>query len=68
MNIRVAGGRNIVLAAALAVGVTLLGVGAASVHYLARPHLFTFIFLIATIWTVDRDLRGKGIIIITEKS
>ena len=37
--------------------VTLLSVGAASIHYLARPHLVTFVFLIGAIWALERDRR-----------
>jgi hypothetical protein len=38
--------------------VLLLAVGGATVHYLARPHLFTFLFLIVSIWLVERDRRS----------
>jgi len=37
----------------LAVG--LLAVGASSVHYLARPHLFTLILLPVSIWLLEAD-------------
>lgn len=35
--------------------VSLLGVGAASMHFLARPHLFTLLFLSIAVWTIDTD-------------
>jgi hypothetical protein len=41
----------------IALAVVMLTVGAASVHFLARPHLFTFIFLTITLWMVERDRR-----------
>ncbi len=37
--------------------VTFLAIGAASVHFLARPHIFTMLFLTAALWIVERDLR-----------
>jgi hypothetical protein len=36
----------------------LLGAGSSGIHYLARPHLFTLLFLSASLWLLDRD-RGK---------
>lgn len=39
----------------IAVMVCLVAVGAASVHFLARPHLFTLVFLVATLWLLDAD-------------
>lgn len=39
----------------LALFVGLLGLGAASVHYLARPHLFTMVLLVITLWMLERD-------------
>jgi hypothetical protein len=33
----------------------LLGVGGSSMHFLARPHLFSLIFLLVTAWLVERD-------------
>lgn len=33
----------------------LLGVGGSSMHFLARPHLFSLIFLVVTAWLVERD-------------
>jgi hypothetical protein len=36
----------------------LLAVGACTVHYLARPHLFTLLLLPVSIWIVERDRRS----------
>jgi hypothetical protein len=38
---------------------TLLAVGASSVHYLARPHVFTLVLFIASVWLVDRDREKR---------
>ena len=43
-----------VLAALLA---TLLAAGASSVHYLARPHIFSILGLTATLWILERHRR-----------
>jgi hypothetical protein len=45
------------LAALLA---TLLATGASTVHYLARPHIFTFLGLTAALWILERDRRRPG--------
>jgi hypothetical protein len=37
--------------------VSLLGVGAASMHFLARPHLFTLLFLSISVWMIDIDRK-----------
>ncbi|HTB14712.1 MAG TPA: hypothetical protein VK752_24235 [Bryobacteraceae bacterium] len=37
--------------------VSLLGVGAASIHFLARPHLFTLAFLSGAVWMIELDRR-----------
>jgi hypothetical protein len=37
--------------------VSLLGVGAASIHFLARPHLFTLLFLSIAVWMIDIDRK-----------
>ena len=47
------GGGNIFLALAAA----LVANGASSVHFLARPHLFTFLLLAASLWLLARDRR-----------
>ena len=39
----------------MAIGVMHLGVAAASLHYLARPHVFTFLFLAIALWLIDAD-------------
>ncbi len=40
----------------LAVMVILhFGVGASSIHYLARPHIFTLLFLAISLWLIDAD-------------
>ncbi|MBI3471162.1 MAG: hypothetical protein HY013_07385, partial [Candidatus Solibacter usitatus] len=36
---------------------TLLAMGAASVHYLARPHIFTLLLVAASLWVLERDRR-----------
>jgi len=35
-------------------------VGASSIHYLARPHVFTFLFLAAGLWLLDADRRSPS--------
>ena len=39
----------------LSVAVTLFCTAAAAIHYHARPHLFTLLFLVITMWMLDRD-------------
>ncbi|MBI4873431.1 MAG: hypothetical protein HY822_02220 [Acidobacteria bacterium] len=39
----------------VALGLCLLGVGASSVHYLARPHIFTLLGMAVSVWLVARD-------------
>jgi hypothetical protein len=41
----------------VAVIVSLLGVGSASVHYLARPHVFTLVLLSIGMWMIEADLK-----------
>ena len=36
---------------------TMLAVGASSMHFLARPHLFTLLFLPACLWVLEADRR-----------
>lgn len=43
-----------VLAALVA---TLLATGASTVHYLARPHIFTILGLTAALWVLEQDRR-----------
>jgi hypothetical protein len=33
------------------------GIGASSIHYLARPHIFTLLFLAISLWLIDVDRR-----------
>jgi hypothetical protein len=40
-----------------ALGVCLLGAGASGIHFLARPHVFTLLFLTVSLWLLDRDRR-----------
>ena len=44
----------------IAIPLALLAMGACSMHYLARPHLFTLILVPVTVWIVERDLRQPG--------
>jgi hypothetical protein len=37
--------------------VALLGVGSASIHFLARPHIFTLLLLSASVWIIEADRR-----------
>jgi hypothetical protein len=39
----------------IALIVALLGVGAASIHFLARPHIFTLLFLSISMWLIEAD-------------
>jgi len=40
----------------LALGIILLTSGCSAIHYLARPHLFTLVFLAAGLWLIDAEL------------
>ncbi len=40
--------------------VSLLGVGAASIHFLARPHLFTLLFLSIAVWMIELDRKQSS--------
>jgi len=44
----------------VALAATLVSVGASSIHYLARPHIFTLLLLPAAWWLVERDRRRPG--------
>ncbi len=44
----------------VAIAVTLLATGACSIHWLARPHLFTLLFFVATLHITDRAAGGDG--------
>src|SRR4029077_6329489 len=39
----------------IAIFLAHLAIGASSMHYLARPHIFTLLFLAAAVWILDRD-------------
>jgi hypothetical protein len=41
----------------IALGVTLASVSASSVHYLARPHIFSLLLFTLALWMVDEDRR-----------
>jgi hypothetical protein len=41
----------------LALGAALLANGASMVHFLARPHLFTFLLLAVSLWILARDRK-----------
>lgn len=44
--------------AMIALPLVLLGVGSSTVHFLARPHVFTFLFLAISLWLIERDRRS----------
>jgi hypothetical protein len=37
--------------------IALLGVGASSMHFLARPHVFTLLLLSVSVWMIEADRR-----------
>lgn len=43
----------------VAILVALAGVGSASMHFLARPHVFTLVFLSISMWMLETDRDGK---------
>jgi type IV secretory pathway VirB2 component (pilin) len=43
-----------------AMAVSLLGVGASSMHFLARPHLFTLLFLSVAVWMIEIDRKESS--------
>lgn len=45
----------------VAASVTMVAIGAASLHFLARPHLFTLLFLVAALWLVERDRQKADV-------
>ena len=45
--------------AMIALPLVLLGVGSSTVHFLARPHVFTFLFLAVAFWMIERDRRQQ---------
>jgi hypothetical protein len=44
----------------VALPVVLVCAGASSVHYLARPHVFTLLLLGLSLWMIERDRRRPG--------
>ena len=44
----------------VALPVVLLATGASSMHYLARPHIFTLLLLAVSLWLLERDRRAPG--------
>lgn len=44
----------------VSMGVVLVSVGACSIHFLARPHVFTLLLLAVSLWIVERDRRRPG--------
>jgi hypothetical protein len=44
----------------IALLISLLGVGTSSVHFLARPHVFTLFLLAITIWLLEHDRARPG--------
>lgn len=45
--------------AVVAIAMTIMAAVASSVHWLARPHLFTFVFLVLFYGALDRVQKGK---------
>ncbi len=43
----------------IAVGVTMIAAAASSIHWLARPHLFTLLFLILFYWALELVQEGR---------
>ena len=41
----------------IALVTTLLAVGSSTIHFLARPHLFTLLLLPVSLWLIERDRR-----------
>ncbi len=46
--------------ALVAMATVFVAVSASSIHYLARPHIFTLLLLPMSLWIVDRDRRMPG--------
>jgi hypothetical protein len=44
----------------VALGVALLGVGSASIHFLARPHILTLVLLSISVWIIEADREHGG--------
>jgi hypothetical protein len=52
----VSGGSHIMIALAVA----LAGEGAASIHFLARPHIFTLLLMSISVWIIEEDRRKSS--------
>lgn len=46
----------------IAIGVTSIAMAASSIHWLARPHLFTFLFLAVSLHWIDRSYTNRRIL------
>lgn len=46
----------------IAIGVTTIAVAASSIHWLARPHLFTFLFLVISLDWLDRSYTNRRVL------
>jgi hypothetical protein len=46
--------------ALVSLGAVLVCVGASSIHFLARPHVFSLLLLAVSLWIVERDRRQPG--------
>ncbi len=44
----------------IALALTLTAVSASSIHYLARPHVFSILFYTLTLWLLDEDAGRAG--------
>lgn len=44
----------------VALPIALLAVGSSTIHFLARPHIFTLLFLPVAIWVLDADRKSPG--------
>ena len=44
----------------IALPVLLVASGSSAIHYLARPHLFTLVFLAGALWMVEADRRNRS--------
>jgi type IV secretory pathway VirB2 component (pilin) len=44
----------------VAMVVALLGVGCSTIHFLARPHVFTLLLLSAAMWLIEADRRSPS--------
>jgi len=44
----------------IALPILLVASGSSAIHYLARPHLFTLVFLAGALWMVEADRRKRS--------